>query len=170
VPATNSATTAPMSASPLEIRNPPKKYGSALGIRSRHRVCIRPARLMRKRFTRPGSTLRNPSVVLDMIGNNATTVAQTVSATCVFLTRMMINGAIATIGVTCSNTAYGKKLISMARLCTNTNAINVPITIAARNACRATRSVTPSAASSVGQSLASLAAISLGFGNRKIGT
>src|SRR5260370_42603861 len=58
----------------------------------------------------------------------------------------------------------------MARLCTNINAISVPITIAARNACRAMRSVMPSAASSVGQSLASLAAISLGFGKRKIGT
>jgi hypothetical protein len=40
-----------------------------------------------------------------MIGNNATTVAHTVKATCVFLTRMMINGAIATMGVTCSRTA-----------------------------------------------------------------
>ena len=40
-----------------------------------------------------------------MIGNIATTVAHTVSATWVFLTRMMISGAIATIGVTCSSTA-----------------------------------------------------------------
>ncbi len=46
----------------------------------------------------------------------------------------------------------------------------MPITIAAKNACRAMRSVMPSAASSVGQSLASVAAISLGFGRRKIGT
>jgi len=38
VPATNSATTAPISASPLAIRNPPKKQGSALGMRSRHRI------------------------------------------------------------------------------------------------------------------------------------
>jgi hypothetical protein len=40
-----------------------------------------------------------------MIGKTATTVAHTVKATCVFLTRMMISGAIATTGVTCSITA-----------------------------------------------------------------
>ena len=74
-------------------------------MRRRTRVCSRPALFMRKRLTKPGSTLRRPSVVLEMIGKIATTVAQTVSATCVFLTRMMIKGAMATIGVTWSSTA-----------------------------------------------------------------
>ncbi len=36
-----------------------------------------------------------------MIGKIAMIVAQMTSASCVFLTRMMISGAIATIGVTC---------------------------------------------------------------------
>ena len=48
VPATNSATTAPISASPLEMRSPPKKYGSALGMRSRTSVCQRVARFSLK--------------------------------------------------------------------------------------------------------------------------
>ena len=37
-----------------------------------------------------------------MIGKIATMVAQTTSAAGVFFTQMMISGAIATIGVTCS--------------------------------------------------------------------
>ena len=60
---------------------------------------------MRKKLRRPGSTLRRPSVVLEMMGNRATRVAQRVSETCVFFTRMMRSGAMATIGVTCSSTA-----------------------------------------------------------------
>ena len=80
-----------------------------------------------------------------------------------------MSGAIATIGVTCSSTAYGNKLISIARLCTNTNAMNVPMTIAATKACSVTRSVIQRALSSDGHSLASFRAMSLGLGNRKIG-
>ena len=44
------------------------------------------------------------------------------------------------------------------------------MTIAATKACSATRSVIQSALSSDGHSLASFEAMSLGFGNRKIGT
>ena len=40
-----------------------------------------------------------------MIGNSATSVAQITSDAVGFLTQMMISGAIATIGVTCSSTA-----------------------------------------------------------------
>ncbi len=60
---------------------------------------------MRKRSSSPGSTLRKPSVVFEMIGKIATTTAQTTSAIRVSLTQMMMSGAMATIGVTCSSTA-----------------------------------------------------------------
>ena len=42
---------------------------------------------------------------VEMIGNTAMMVAQMTSAICVFLTRMMMSGAIATIGVTWRMTA-----------------------------------------------------------------
>ena len=44
-------------------------------------------------------------VVLEITGKIAITVAQRVSDASVFFTRMMISGATATIGVTCSSTA-----------------------------------------------------------------
>ena len=49
----------------------------------------------------PLSTLRRPTVVFEITGKIAMMVAQMTSASWVFLTRMMISGAIATIGVTC---------------------------------------------------------------------
>jgi hypothetical protein len=61
-----------------------------------------------------------------MIGKMATTTAHRMSASRVSFTQMMMSGAIATIGVTCSSTAYGNKLISIHRLCTNSSATNVP--------------------------------------------
>ena len=103
--ATNSATTAPISARPLAMRRPAKKYGSALGTRSRHSVCQREARARRKRSASPGSTLRRPSVVFEITGKIATTVAQMTSASQVSRTQMMTRGAIDTIGVTCSRIA-----------------------------------------------------------------
>ena len=87
------------------MRSPAKNQGSALGMRRRSIVCQRDARLIRNRSARPGSTLRSPSVVFEMIGKIATTTAHSTSATRVSLTQMMISGAIATIGVTCSRIA-----------------------------------------------------------------
>ena len=57
-----------------------------------------------------------------MIGNSATIVAQITIAGSGLLTQMMISGAIATIGVTCRMIAYGNRLASSSRLCTNRNA------------------------------------------------
>ena len=74
-------------------------------MRNRIRVCQRVARFMRKRLCNPGLTLRKPSVVLAMMGNNATSVAQITSDAVGLFTQMMISGAIATIGVTCKSTA-----------------------------------------------------------------
>ena len=45
------------------------------------------------------------AVVLLMTGNSATMVAHTTKDAVGFLIQMMSNGAMATIGVTCSNTA-----------------------------------------------------------------
>ena len=74
-------------------------------MRSRRSVCQRVAPFMRKYACRSGSTLRRPSVVLAMIGNSATSAAQTTIAAVGFLTQMMISGATATMGVTCSRMA-----------------------------------------------------------------
>jgi Na+/phosphate symporter len=74
-------------------------------MRSRTSSCQREALFIRNRFSRPGETLRRPSVVLLMMGNSATSVAQTTSAAVGCLTQMMISGAMATMGVTCSSTA-----------------------------------------------------------------
>ncbi len=87
------------------MRRPPKKYGAADGMRSCVSVCQRVALFMRNRLISPGFTLRSPRIVLEMIGNSATIVAQTTSARVGCLTQMMMSGAIATIGVTCSSTA-----------------------------------------------------------------
>ena len=138
MPATNSATTAPMSASPDEMRSPPKKYGAAEGMRSLTSVCQRLALFMRKRLTRPGFTLRRPRMVFEMIGKSATMVAHTTSAVSGCLTQMMMSGAIATIGVTWSSTAYGKRLASIVRLCTKRKAITVPMSTARKNAPKVT--------------------------------
>ena len=64
------------------------------------------------------------------------------SAIRVSFTQMMMSGAIATIGVTCSSTAYGNKLISIHRLCTNRSATSVPATVAMASAVSAIPSVT----------------------------
>ena len=53
----------------------------------------------------PGSTLRRPTVVFEIMGKIAMMVAQMTSATCVSRTRMMMRGATAPTGVTCSITA-----------------------------------------------------------------
>jgi len=60
---------------------------------------------MRNRLASPGLTLRRPRVVLAITGKMATIVAQITSDSVGLCTQMMISGAMATIGVTCSNTA-----------------------------------------------------------------
>ena len=61
-----------------------------------------------------------------MTGKIATTAAHSTSATRVSCTQMMISGAIATIGVTCSRIAYGNSDASSQRLWTNKSATSVP--------------------------------------------
>ena len=87
------------------MRRPAKNSGRALGMRRRTSVFSGLALWRANRLLRPGSTVRSPSVVLEMTGNSATSVAQTISAARVFFTRMMMSGAMATTGVTCSITA-----------------------------------------------------------------
>src|SRR6185312_39240 len=164
VPETNSATTAPISARPLATRRPAKKYGSADGACSRVRRCQRLACISRKRSASPGSTLRRPIVVLEITGNSATTAAHNTSATRVSLTQMMMSGAIATIGVTCSRIAYGRNDASIQRLCANASAIATPATTASANAASAIDSVTHSDAASSARSATSVASTARGEG------
>src|ERR1700678_3656784 len=101
-----------------------------------------------------------------MMGNIAMMVAQIISAPSVFLTRMMIRGAMATMGVTCRITAYGKKLRSMIGLCTNRNATTVPMAIEIASAINVTRSVIHSECMSAGALRKNVLAIRLGDGTR----
>src|SRR4051794_6253894 len=110
--------------------------------------------------------LRSPSVVFEMIGNNATNEAQITIEAVGFLTQMMISGATATIGVTCSSTAYGNSAVSISLLCTNRNEISTPATVATMNANSVILIVTSSAEPSASQSATSVFIISSGDGTR----
>src|SRR4051794_25760304 len=110
--------------------------------------------------------LRSPSVVFEMIGNNATNEAQITIEAVGFLTQMMISGATATMGVTCSSTAYGNSAVSISLLCTNRNEISTPATVAVTNASSVISSVTSRAEPSWAQSVTSVFSISHGEGTR----
>src|SRR5580704_19074222 len=99
-PATNSATTAPTSAKPPEMRRPARKYGSAAGRRSSHNVAKRLAPYRRNRSVSSAGADARPAAVLANTGKNATIVAHTTSEANGSPTHTMISGAIATIGVT----------------------------------------------------------------------
>jgi hypothetical protein len=79
---------------------------------------------------------------------------------------MMMSGAIATIGVTCSSTAYGKRLISIQRLCTKSSAAATPSSVASASATSAMPSVTPSERRSSARSVTSVRATPRGDGTR----
>src|SRR5438132_14348066 len=110
--------------------------------------------------------LRSPSVVFEMIGNSATSDAQITIAAVGFLTQMMISGATATMGVTCSSTAYGNSAVSICLLCTNRNEISTPATVATTNASTVISSVTRRAEPSARQSVTSVFTIRNGDGTR----
>src|SRR5438552_15795162 len=110
--------------------------------------------------------LRRPSVVFEMIGNSATSDAHTTIDAVGFLIQMMISGAIATIGVTCSSTAYGNSAVSSSLFCTNRNEISTPATVATANANSVILTVTTSAEQSTSQSVTSVFSISAGDGKR----
>src|ERR1700693_837527 len=76
-PATNSATTAPTSANPPEMRNPARKYGSAAGRRNNRRGAKRPAPDNRNKAASSAGADARPAAVLANTGKNATIVAQT---------------------------------------------------------------------------------------------
>ena len=69
--------------------------------------CHRLAPYSRNRSSSSAGAEARPAAVLANSGKNATIVAQTTSATNGSPTQMMISGAIAGIGVTCSTTAQG---------------------------------------------------------------
>ena len=77
---------------------------------------------------------------------------------------MMMSGAIATIGVTCRITAYGKRLSSRMREREKRSAIAPPKNAAAANAASVTRSVTRSEPRRLGPSTHRLRATALGAG------
>ncbi len=111
-------------------------------------------------------TLRRPRIVFEMIGKTATIVAQITIAGSGLLTQMMISGAIATIGVTCRMIAYGNRLTSSSRLCTNRNAASTPSTTDSANARKVIFRVTISAEVSRVQSCTSVSKMSVGIGTR----
>ncbi len=75
-------------------------------------------------------------------------MAQTTSAKKGWLTQMMMNGARATIGVTCRITAHGWMAARNSRLAAMATASATPMAVAAARAAKVTLSVESSAASS----------------------
>ena len=88
------------------------------------------------------------------------------SALLVTLKITVLSFALATMGVTCSSTAYGKRAVSMRLLCTNRNEISTPATVASANDSTVIFSVTRSALPSGAQSVTSVCIISQGEGTR----
>src|SRR6516162_4407956 len=142
-PATNSATTAPTSASPPEMRRPARKYGTAAGRRSSRSVANRPALYRRNRSASSAGADARPAAVLANTGKNATMVAQTTREANGSPTHTMISGAIATIGVTCSTTAHGWIAAASNRLEAIATASKTPSSAATSNAEKVTTSVDP---------------------------
>ena len=91
--------------------------------------------------------------------------AHTSSASRMSSTQMMINGAMATMGVTCRITAYGNSDSSISRDCTNSTAISSPSTAAASSAAPVICRVMPSDTARLGQSAHSAWAICTGPGS-----
>src|ERR1700733_5775913 len=165
-PATNSATTAPTSANPPEMRNPDRKYGSATGSLSSHSACHRRAPYNLNRSARSAGVAANPAAVLANTGKNATIVAHTTSEANGSPTHTMISGAIATIGVTCSTTAQGWIAAASSRLAAIARASTTPSSAAAISAANVTDKVDSSDSSSVDGSARNAPMISSGPGTR----
>src|SRR5271166_5956214 len=140
-PATNSATTAPTSASPPEMRSPARKYGIEAGRRSSRSVANRLAPYSRNRSASSAGADARPAAVLANTGKNATIIAQTTSEANGSPTQTMISGAIATIGVTCKITAHGWIAARASRLADIATAIAAPTTAEATNAASVTAKV-----------------------------
>src|SRR5271166_1007051 len=165
-PATNSATTAPTSASPPEMRSPARKYGIEAGRRSSRSVANRLAPYSRNRSASSAGADARPAAVLANTGKNATIVAQTTSEANGSPTHTMISGAIATIGVTCSTTAQGWIAAASNRLDAIATANITPSRAATSNAANVTTSVDPSDRSSPTGSARNAAMIADGPGTR----
>ena len=80
--------------------------------------------------------LLSPRVVLDTIGKKATIQAQIRSAMGMFLTQMMMSGAMAHDRRHLEDHRVGKRLISTHRDCANRIAMSTPATVATRSAAR----------------------------------
>src|SRR3984957_15850116 len=139
-PATNSATTAPTSAKPPEMRRPARKYGGAAGRRSSHSVANRLAPYSRNRSASSAGADASPAAVFANTGKKATIVAQTTSEANGSPTQTMISGATATIGVTCSTTAHGWMAAASRRFDAIATASTTPSSAATNKAANVTSS------------------------------
>src|SRR5580700_1196016 len=140
-PATNSATTAPTSARPPEMRRPVRKYGRHAGSRSNVSVRHRLPPYRQNRSANYGGAEARPVAVFANTGKNATIIAHTTSEANGLPTQTMINGAIATIGVTCKITAHGWIAAWASRLADIAIAIAPPMTADATSAAKVTDKV-----------------------------
>src|ERR1700733_10729869 len=91
-PATNSATTAPTSARPPEMRRPERKKGNAAGSCSNVSVRHRLPPYRRNRPDSSGGAEAKPVAVFANTGKNATIIAHTTSEANGLPTQTMING------------------------------------------------------------------------------
>ena len=166
MPAMNSPTMAPITASPDEIRRPVMMYGSANGNFSFTIRCHQEALYSSNMATRLWSVEVSPAAVLVMIGNSEIRKAITTTAGIPAPNQITISGAIATIGIVWSRTAYGNRLRSMILLCDISRATLIPTTIASPKPISAVRNVEKSAPSRLVRFSNQASTMSVGAGSR----
>src|SRR6478736_2903684 len=118
----------------------------------------------------PGSTLRNPAKVLAMIGNTDTMNADTATARSPGPNHSTSNGATATIGTVCKNSAYGYSPRSSQRDKEKAKPTVVPRLALSKNPSTAPCAVVSNAPASGARSVHTALSTSDGGGTKKRGT
>src|SRR5215212_1489056 len=165
----NSPTIAPITARPDEIRRPVMMYGSAAGNFSLTVRCHHEALYSSNIATRLWSVEVRPAAVLVMIGKRAIKKAMQTTAGIPAPNQITISGAIATIGMVWSSTAYGKMLRSTSLLCDISSATEIPMMIASPKPISADTNVESSAPRRLSRFSIQASTTSVGAGSRKRG-
>src|SRR6478609_6657400 len=169
-PATNSPTIAPITDKPEATLSPVIMLGMAVGKRNLSTVSPSFAPYSRNRSESRGSTLRNPAKVLAMIGNTDTMNADTATARSPGPNHNTSNGATATIGTVCKNSAYGYSPRSSQRDKEKTKPTVVPRLALSKNPSTAPCAVVSSAEASGARSVHAASNTSEGGGTKNRGT
>src|SRR6188768_3888558 len=152
-PATNSPTMAPITDRPDATLRPVIMLGMAVGRRNLSSVSANLAPYRRNKSDKRGSTLRKPASVLAMIGKTDTMNADTATARSPGPNHNTSNGATATIGTVCKNSAYGYSPRSSQRDSENAKPSVLPRLALSKNPSTAPCAVVKSAEASAARSL-----------------